>query len=176
MAKWNLDPTHSSAEFSARHMMVTTVRGSIKNATGWIEFDQANPAGGAVEVNLPAAEIFSGLADRDNHLKSPDFLDVANYPHITFKSTQVEVTGENEGKITGHLTIRDVTKPVTLDVEFLGQEKDPWSGGARIGFTGSTKINREDFGLTWNVALESGGFLVGKEIKITVDAEAIAAQ
>lgn len=173
MAKWNLDPTHSSAEFSARHMMVTTVRGSIKNATGWIEFDQANPALGAVEVTLPAAEIFSGLADRDNHLKSPDFLDVANFPHITFKSTKVEVTGENEGKITGDLTIRNVTKPVTLDVEFLGQEKDPWGGTARIGFSGSTKINREDFGLTWNVALESGGLLVGKEIKITVDAEAI---
>ncbi len=173
MATWAIDPAHSSAEFAVRHMMVTTVRGNISKITGTLDFDSANPNASAVEATLPAAEIFSGVEDRDNHLKSADFLDVENYPTITFKSTKIEVDGTDSGKITGDLTIRGITKAVTLDVEFLGQEKNPFDQTTRVGFNASTKINREDWGLTWNVALESGGLLVGKDIKITLDVQAI---
>jgi polyisoprenoid-binding protein YceI len=175
MALWKLDPAHSKSDFSVRHMMVTTVRGSLPVADGTINFDPANPAAASVEVILDAAAISTSIADRDNHLRSPDFLDVANHPHISFKSTKVEVTGENTGKITGDLTIRGVSKPVVLEAEFLGQQKNPFTQAHTVGFTASTKINREDWGLTWNVALEAGGVLVGKEIKIEIDAEATQA-
>lgn len=173
MATWTLDPGHSSADFAARHMMITTVRGGFRNVTGTIEYDPANPAASSVEVVINTAEMTStGLADRDNHLKSPDFLDVANYPTITFKSTSVKPLNDTEAEITGDLTIRDVTRPVTIKAEVLGQAKTPW-GSENIGFTGTTKINREDFGLTWNMALETGGWLVGKDITISLDVEAI---
>lgn len=173
MATWKLDPGHSMAEFAARHMMITTVRGGFRNVTGTIEFDPANPEASSVEAVINTNELTStGLADRDNHLKSPDFLDVANYPTITFKSTRVKVTGENTADVTGNLTIRGVTRPVTIQAEYIGQAKTPW-GEERAGFTGKTKINREDFGLTWNMALETGGWLVGKEVTITLEVEAI---
>jgi polyisoprenoid-binding protein YceI len=172
MATWNFDPTHTAANFSARHMMVTTVRGSISGVSGQLELDIENPAAASMEVQLDARTIFTGVEDRDNHLRSADFLDVENYPTITFKSTKVEVTGDAEGKIYGDLTIRNVTKPVVLSTEFLGQEVNPW-GKTVIGFEAETKINREDFGLVWNVALESGGVLVGKDIKLHINAEAI---
>lgn len=173
MATWNFDPGHSAAEFSARHMMVSTVRGGFRNVTGKLIFDPAKPADAYVEAVIQTAEMTStGLADRDNHLKSPDFLDVATYPTITFKSTMVEPTGENKAKIHGNLTIRNVTRPVVIDAEFLGEVASPW-GDQRAGFTGTTTINREDFGLTWNMALETGGWLVGKEIKIALDLEVI---
>ena len=175
MATYNFDPMHTAAAFSARHMMIATVRGVIKNATGKLELDKDNPANSSLEVTLDASTIFTDLPDRDNHLKSADFLDVENYPHITFKSTKVEATGDETARVTGDLTIRDKTLPVTLNVEFLGEEKSLY-GDTRIGFTGATKINREDWGLTWNMALESGGWLVGKEITINVDAEAILAE
>ncbi|MDZ4767547.1 MAG: YceI family protein [Chloroflexota bacterium] len=172
MAIWTLDPGHTTAEFSARHLMVTTVRGRFAPPTGTIDFDPANPSAATVEATIDATTLTSGLADRDGHLKSPDFLDVANFPNITFKSTNVAVTGEGTANVTGDLTIRGVTKPITLAVEFTGTAKDPW-GGTRAGFTAETKINREDWGLTWNVALEAGGVLVGKDIKLTIDAEAV---
>lgn len=173
MAQWNFDPTHSAAGFSARHMMITTVRGEFKNVQGTVNFDPANPAASSVEATIYTNEMTStGLADRDNHLRSADFLDVENYPTITFKSTKVESTGEGTAKITGDLTIRGVTRPVTIDAEFLGQTVSPF-GDTRAGFFGSTSINREDFGLTWNMALETGGWLVGKEIKITLDVESV---
>ncbi len=174
MALWNIDTAHASADFSARHMMITTVRGGFRSISGTIEYDPANPAAASVEAVIETASITStGLEQRDNHLKSGDFLDIENYPTITFKSTKVEPTGDGtEAKITGDLTIRGVTRPVTLKAEFLGQEKSPF-GTTNIGFTGTTKINREDFGLTWNMALESGGWLVGKEISITLDVEAV---
>jgi polyisoprenoid-binding protein YceI len=117
----------------------------------------------------------TGLEQRDNHLRSPDFLDIEKYPTITFKSTSVQPQGSDRAKVTGDLTIRDVTRPVVLDVELLGEEKSPF-GDSRIGFTATTKVNREDFGLTWNMALESGGWLVGKDISITLDVEAILQQ
>jgi polyisoprenoid-binding protein YceI len=174
MPVWNLDPGHTAADFSARHMMITTVRSGFKKVTGTVNFDPANPAAASVEAVIDVASMAgTGLADRDGHLLSPDFLDAANYPTITFKSTKVEPNGDGtQAKVTGDLTIRDVTKPVTMDVEFLGSGKSPF-GDTRAGFTGSTKINREDWGLTWNMALEAGGWLVGKDITITIDAEAI---
>ncbi|MBL1133987.1 MAG: polyisoprenoid-binding protein [Chloroflexi bacterium] len=171
MAKWNIDPAHTGINFSVRHMMVTTVRGSFQNFNGTIEFDPANPTAGSVEVTIDANSINTGASDRDNHLRSADFFDVANHPNITFKSTKVEVKGDNTGKIYGDLTIHGVTRPVVLDTEFLGENTNPW-GAKVIGFNATTKINREDFGLTWNVALETGGVLVGKEIKIELDVEA----
>jgi polyisoprenoid-binding protein YceI len=174
MAQWKLDNTHTSADFSARHMMITTVRAGFKNITGTIDFDPANPAAASVEAVIDTTSLSStGVADRDNHLRSPDFLDVAKYPTITFKSTKVEPNADGtRAKITGDLTIKDVTRSVVLDAEFLGQNKSPW-GTTNAGFSATTKINREDFGLTWNVALEAGGWLVGKEVNISLDAEAI---
>jgi polyisoprenoid-binding protein YceI len=175
MALWIFDPAHTSAEFSARHMMVTTVRGKFEKVSGTLEFDPANPTAASVEARIDAASLNTGVADRDNHLRSADFLDVANYPTITFKSTKIEMTGENEARITGDLTIRGVTRPVVIDAEYLGQGKNPW-GKTVAGFSGRAKINREDWGLTWNVALETGGWLVGKDINITLEAEAIPAE
>lgn len=171
MAKWNIDNSHSGVNFSVRHMMVTTVRGSFQNFSGTIDFDPANPAAGSVEVTIDANSINTGANDRDNHLRSADFFDVANHPNITFKSTKVEVKDDNAGKIYGDLTIHGVTRQVVLETEFLGENTNPW-GAKVIGFNATTKINREDFGLTWNVALETGGVLVGKEIKIELDVEA----
>ena len=172
MTQWRFDPVHTSADFAVRHMMVTTVRGSIKGVDGRIEFDEKNPAKSSVEVTLDASSIFTGETRRDDHLRSADFLEAAKYPKIHFKSTEVKVTGENTGKIKGDLTIRGVTRPVTLDVDFIGQENSPF-GDTRIGFEAHTKINREDWGLTWNQALETGGVLVGRDVKITIDAQAV---
>ena len=177
MAKWNFDQAHTAAAFSARHMMVTTVRGQFQTVTGSIEFDPANPAASSVEATIEAATLTTGVNDRDNHLRSQDFLDVAQFPQITFKSTKIELddNGGDEatvGKITGDLTVHGVTKSVVIKAEYLGQNKNPW-GKQVVGFSGKTKINREDFGLTWNVALETGGVLVGKDITIELDVEAV---
>jgi polyisoprenoid-binding protein YceI len=172
MATWNFDPAHTSASFSAKHLMVTTVRGQFAAPTGTLEFDPENPSAGHVEATLDATTLVTGVTDRDNHLKSADFLEVDKYPTITFKSTKIELKSENEGKVTGDLTIRGVTRPVTLNVEYLGTVNSPF-GDRRAGFTASTKINREDWGLTWNVAIEAGGVLVGKDIKLELDLEAI---
>jgi polyisoprenoid-binding protein YceI len=172
MATWKFDPAHTLASFSARHMMVTTVRGHFAPPTGKLEFDPANPEASYVEAEIDAATVNTGVTDRDNHLKSADFLDVTNYPTITFKSTKIEVTGTDEGKLTGDLTIHGITRPVTLKVEYAGQIASPF-GDTRAGFSASTKINREDWGLTWNVAIEAGGVLVGKELKLELEVEAV---
>jgi polyisoprenoid-binding protein YceI len=172
MPTYNIDNAHTAANFTVRHMMVTNVRGNFEKISGVLNFDPANPAAAVVDVTIDAASINTGVADRDNHLRSADFLDVANYPNITFKSTKVEANGDNRAKVTGDLTIRGVTKSVVMDVEFLGQTGSPF-GDTRAGFEASTSINREDFGLTWNVAMEAGGVLVGKDIKISIDAETI---
>lgn len=176
MATWTLDPAHTNATVSAKHMMITTVRGTLALVEGKVEFDPANPAAASVEATLDAASVNTGLGDRDGHLKSPDFLDIANYPTITFKSTKVEPTSDSQARVTGDLTIRGTTKPVVLDVEFLGANKNPFTQAETAGFTATTAINREDFGLTWNVALEAGGWLVGKDIKLAIDAQAIKVQ
>ncbi len=176
MPTWNLDPTHTAAQFTARHMMITTVRGGFRNVTGTLVYDSDHPENSSVEAVIDTNTMTgTGVDDRDNHLRSPDFLDVANYPTITFKSTKVEPNADgSEATVTGDLTIRDVTRPVQMHVEFLGQSKSPW-GDTRVGFTASTKINREDFGLTWNMALETGGWLVSKDVNINLDVEAVLA-
>jgi polyisoprenoid-binding protein YceI len=171
MAKWVIDSAHSNADFSVRHMMVSTVRGTFDRLGGEIDFDPANPSAGSVVAHIETASVNTGVADRDNHLRSGDFFESEKFPHMTFTSTQVEVTGEKQGKIIGELTIRDVTKPVVLDVEYFGQIASPF-GDQRVGFSASTSINREDFGLTWNQALEAGGLLVSKDVKIMLEIQA----
>lgn len=172
MARWNIDNSHSSAEFSVRHMMITTVKGRFCNLSGWVDYDEANPANSSVEAVIETASIDTRDEGRDNHLRSADFFDAENYPTLTFKSKQVKLNNETSGKITGGLTIRGVTREVTFDVEYFGQQTNPW-GKTIAGFSGKTKINREDYGLTWNVALETGGVLVGKDINIHVELQTV---
>lgn len=169
---WQIDYGHSSIEFSARHMMLSKVRGRFESFSGTVNGDEANPANSTVDIQIDAASLQSRDANRDGHLKSPDFLNVEQYPHITFKSTKLEVLNDTNAKLTGDLTIRDVTRPVTLDVEYNGQSKSPW-GTTSVGFSATTVINRKDWNLTWNVALETGGVLVGEEITITIELELV---
>ena len=167
---WTIDQAHTQADFTAKHMMITKVRGSFDGASGTIEFDEDDPTNSSVEVTLDARTLTTGQEQRDAHLRSGDFLDTEKYPHITFRSTKIEKRGDRYA-ITGDLTIRDVTKPVVLEAEFLGIVQN-MQGGRHAGFTASTKIDREAWGLTWNVGLETGGWLVGKEVTISVDAAA----
>ncbi|MBV8816862.1 MAG: YceI family protein [Acidobacteriaceae bacterium] len=172
---YNIDPAHSSAHFVARHMMITNVRGSFQSMKGTIVYDPDDPAASSIEASIDASSINTNEPQRDTHLKSPDFLDVAEFPTIDFKSTSVTNDGEGEYKVNGTLSIHGVTKPVTLKVEGPSPEgKDPW-GNTRIGASASTKIKRSDFGLTWNAVLETGGFLVGDELKIELEVQAIKA-
>jgi len=168
---WKLDPAHTVVEFSAKHMMITTVRGRIAEVEGTIYTDERNPGKSSVDVTLKGASLDTRNDQRDQHLRSADFLNVEQFPEITFRSTRIE-GGQENFKLTGDLTIRDVTRPVTLDVEFGGKNKDPW-GGERVGFSASAKIDRRDFGLTWNQALETGGLLVGNDIKISLEVQAV---
>lgn len=169
---WNFDTQHSSADFAVTHMMFSRVRGSFPDVTGTLHFDPQNPATASVEATIETKTVTTGVADRDNHLRSGDFFDVENYPAMTFKSTGVEVTGDNAAKVTGDLTIRNITKQVVLDVEFLGEGTNPW--GMQVGgFRASTKINREDWDLTWNQALEAGGVLVSKTIDIELNVQVV---
>ncbi len=169
---WTIDPSHTRVVFSARHMMISNVHGRFEAVNGVVEFDEQNPAQSALDVQIDAASINTGDAKRDGHLKSPDFLNADSFPKLTFKGTKMEVLGEDRGRITGDLTIRDVTRPVTMDVEFNGLAKSPW-GTTSAGFTAKTKINRKDWGLNWNVALETGGFLVSDNININIEAEIV---
>lgn len=172
MPEWTFDSAHSGVTFSVRHMMVTTVRGQFQEVKGRLNFDPNDPAASYVEAEIVAASITTGVADRDNHLRSADFLDADNYPVLTFRSTRVEMTGENTARITGDLTIRGKTLPAVLEAEYLGQIDSPF-GDKRVGFSATTRINREDWGLTWNRALETGGVLVSKDIAISLDVQAI---
>jgi polyisoprenoid-binding protein YceI len=180
MAKWTFEPGHTAAEFCARHMMVTCVRGHFKNVHGTLDFDPANPAATSVDVTIDASGLWSGEPDRDKHLKSADFLDVANHPTIRFRASKIELAGADEARLIGELTIRGITRPVTLDVRYLGQWETPWwengvdkGPKTRAGFLATARINRKDFGVSWNGALDRGGVVVGDEITITIDAEAI---
>ena len=180
MAKWVFEPGHTAAEFSARHMMVTCVRGHFKNVHGALQFDPANPRAASVEVAIDVAEICTGEADRDAHLKSADFLDVERHPKITFKGNRVEVAGASDAVLTGELKIRGVTRAVSLNVHYLGQWQTPWwedgvdkGPKTRAGFVATTTINRHDFGVSWNAPLENAGVVVGNAVEITIDAEAI---
>lgn len=168
---WKLDPSHTHVEFSAKHLMISTVKGRITDIEGIIYSDGKDLKNSSVEATLKAVSLDTRTDQRDQHLRSADFLDVEKYPEIRFRSTRIE--GDKQRfKLTGDLTIRDVTKPITLDVEFEGETKDPW-GGERIGFSATGKIDRREFGLTWNLALETGGVVVGNDIKISLDVEAI---
>ena len=171
---YTIDPTHSRLGFSARHAMVTTVRGEFRGVAATLDFDPENPAAATINATIDTRTMGStGSDQRDGHLKSPDFLDVEKYPTMTFTSSKVEPTNGNQNaKVSGNLTIKDVTRPVVLDVEWNGVAVNPW-GMTVTGFSATTKINREDFGLTWNMALEAGGWLVGKDVTITIDAEFI---
>ena len=169
---WQIDPAHSSIQFTVRHMMISNVRGRFEKFTGTVDFNEEHPEQSSVEVQIEAASINTKEAQRDGHLRSPDFLDAEQYPYLTFKSTRVTKTGENTGRIVGDLTIRDVTREVVLDVEYAGQAQSPW-GTTSAGFSATTTINRKDWNLTWNQALETGGVLVGDQIKIAIELEII---
>jgi len=175
MTNYVFDPAHTSVNFSVKHMMVTTVRGQFRQFDGALNYDADNIENSTVEATIQVESINTGQEQRDGHLRSPDFFDVETYPTMTFKSRKVEKTGDNTAKVTGDLTIRDVTSPVTLDVEFLGEHPNPLSGQNVLGFEATGKINREDFGLTWNQAIETGGVLIGKDVKITLDVQAVPA-
>ncbi|KGR79314.1 YceI family protein [Ureibacillus manganicus] len=170
MAKFTVDQSHSQVGFEVKHMMVSKVKGQFDAYTAEVEAENLEDLTTAqIAFSFDVASINTRSEDRDNHLKSGDFFDIEKYPAITFKSTNIEKDGDDY-KVTGDLTIKDVTKPVTFEVEFGGKGKNPW-GVEVYGFEAEAKINREEFGLTWNAALETGGVLVGKDIKIKVELE-----
>jgi polyisoprenoid-binding protein YceI len=170
---WQIDPAHTNVEFTVRHLMISNVKGQFENTTGTISSDPANPAASSIDATIDASSINTRVDMRDGHLKSPDFLDVAKYPNITFKSTKIEADGPGKWKVTGDLTLHGVTKQVVLAVEATGTAiKDPM-GNTRTGASATTKIDRRDYGLTWNKVLEAGGVVVGDEIAISIDLEAI---
>jgi polyisoprenoid-binding protein YceI len=171
---WNIDPTHSHAEFKVRHLMISNVKGSFPKVSGVLTLHD-EVANSSVEASIDVASIETRDAQRDGHLKSADFFDVEKYPAMTFKSTKVTVNGPGEGTVEGELTIRDVTKPVVFDVEGpTAPVKDPW-GNQRIAVAATTKISRKDFGLTWSAPMEAGGVMIGDEVTITLDVEFVKA-
>ena len=169
---YTIDQTHTRLGFSARHAMVTTVRGQFTDFTGTAHIDTANPAASKVALTIQTASIDTGVADRDGHLKSADFFDADNNKEITFVSTKVEREDASTWLITGDLTMKGVSKPVTIEFESTGSARDPF-GNLRVGFEGATTINRKDWGLSWNAALETGGVLVSEKIKLEFDVSAI---
>lgn len=169
---WVIDGSHTSAEFVARHLMVTKVRGGFGSVTGTIEVAD-DPTASRVEVVIDTASISTGDADRDGHVKSPDFFDVENHPEIRFVSTAVRPEGSS-WVLDGDLTIKDITKPVTLDFDFVGLAADPW-GNQKAAFSATTTVDREDWDLNWNVALEAGGVLVSKKVNIEIEMQAAPA-
>jgi len=164
-----LDQSHSHVSFSARHLMVTKVRGRFPVTAGHLEIAE-DPTQSSVEATIDVSAVDSGDPKRDEHLRSADFFDAANYPTVSFRSTRVHDRGDGEFTLEGELTVRDSTRPVTLQGEYLGSQDSPW-GDTRVGFTAETEINRKDWGISFNVALETGGVLVGDKIQLTIDAE-----
>ncbi len=169
---WQIDFAHSEINFTVRHMMISKVRGQFESFSGTVNFDEQNPTNTTVDITVDLKSINTREEQRDNHLRSADFFDVENYPVMTFKSKRVEQISENEGRLVGDLTIRGLTKEVVLDVDYAGQAASPW-GTTSAGFSASGKINRKDWGLTWNQALETGGVLVGEDIKIDIELELV---
>jgi polyisoprenoid-binding protein YceI len=169
---WQLDYTHSHIQFSVRHMMISKVKGEFEKFEGTVNFDEANPTNTTVNVSVDLSSINTREEKRDGHLRSADFFDVENHPTMTFVSKRVEKTGEHTGKLIGDLTIRGITKEVTFNVEYAGQAKSPW-GTVSAGFTAAGKVNRKEFGLTWNAALETGGVLVGEDVEIAIEVELV---
>lgn len=170
MKKWNIDASHSSIGFQVKHMMVSKVRGNFADFGAEVEANETDLTGSNIAFNIKVASINTGSEDRDNHLRSGDFFDIETYPEIKFVANDITKKGD-EYEIAGSLTIKDVTKPVVFEAEYEGNGKNPW-GQEVVGFTAETKINRKEFGLTWNQALETGGVLVGEDIKITIDLQA----
>ncbi len=172
---WKLDPAHSAAEFKVKHMMISNVKGSLTGMSGVLKEDPTDPTRSTAEASIDISTLTTGDAQRDGHLKSADFFEVEKYPTMTFKSTSVKKTGEVAYAVIGDLTMHGLTRPVTFAVEGPSAPgKDPW-GNTRIGLSATTRINRKDFGLTWNSALETGGVLVGEDVNITLDVEFIKA-
>ena len=164
---WKLDSSHSEIQFSVRHMMITKVRGQFDKFETNIDLDLDHPENTKIETRIEAASINTRDPNRDGHLKSPDFLNAEKYPYLVFKSTKVEPLNKNHARMTGDLTIQEATRPVVMDVEFTGVAKSPW-GATDAGFNASTTLSRKDWDLTWNMALETGGWLVGDEIEINI--------
>jgi polyisoprenoid-binding protein YceI len=171
---WKIDPAHSHIAFSVRHLMITTVKGRFGGIDGTVVIDESEPSKSEVDVRIEASTIDTREPQRDAHLRSADFLDAEKFPHLTFKSRRVSDTKGGAFTVTGDLTIRGVTREVVLHVSEEGRGKDPW-GGERAGFSATTKLNRKDYGLTWNQALEGGGVLVGDEVKINLELELLKA-
>jgi polyisoprenoid-binding protein YceI len=171
---WNIDTSHSSVSFAVRHMVFAKVKGRFAQWSGRIQLDEDDITRSAVEVEIQASSIDTGVADRDNHLRSADFFDVEQYPTLSFVSKRVERGSGDSLHVTGDLTIAGVTREVRLQTDFGGRGKDPW-GKERVAFSAETKINRKDFGLTWNQALETGGVLVGEDVEISLDVQAVSA-
>ncbi len=170
---WQIDPAHTSVEFTVRHMMISNVKGQFEKTSGTVTTDGNNPTSAVIDATIDAASVDTRVAKRDAHLKSADFLDVAKYPTITFKSKKVEADGPGKWKVTGELTLHGVTKEVVLEIDGpTPPVKDPM-GNMRAGASATTTISRKDFGLTWNKTMESGGVLVGDEVKISIDVEAV---
>ncbi len=169
--QWSLDPAHTHLEFAVRHLMIATVKGKFTSLQGTVALPQ-DPAGATVDVTIDAASITTGIEQRDQHLRSPDFLDVERFPSLSFRSTRVALLEPDHYRVTGELTIKDVTRPVELLVTREGEVQDPW-GGYRAGFTASGKLRRSDFGITWNQLIETGGVTVGDEVRISIEAELV---
>jgi polyisoprenoid-binding protein YceI len=170
---WQLDPAHASVEFSVKHMMMTTVRGRFKEVAGAVTIDESNPDRSQVEVTIDTASLDTGVADRDAHLRSADFFDVENHPRITFRSSRVEGCLDEEGcrfKVTGELTIRETEMEVELDCVYEGRGTDPW-GNERIGFSAAGELDRRDWGLRWNQAIETGGVLVANRVRLEAEVQ-----
>ncbi len=169
---WTIDAAHSDIHFAVRHMMISNVRGRFTEFSGEVELDEANPSNSRVSVEIAAASIDTRNAQRDGHLRSPDFLNAADFPFLRFQSTRVEPLDASHARLIGDLTIRDVTLEVALDVEYAGKAQSPW-GTRSVGFSAETKISRKEWGLNYNQTLETGGWLVGDEITIGIELELI---
>lgn len=172
VSTWTIDPAHSIPEFSVKHMVISTVKGRFTKVEGTITLDETNPLNSSVNASIDVTTIDTGEAQRDGHLRSADFFEVEKFPTMTFKSSKVDRKSDEEYKVAGDLTIRDVTRPVTLEVEYEGQIKDAY-GKQRAAFTATTQIDRKDFGLNWNMALEAGGFIVSNNVKVTLHIAAV---
>jgi len=172
---FQFDPTHTRIGFAARHMMVATVRGQFRSYSGTIEVEDDDLTSAKAEVTIDAASIDTGVGDRDNHLRSPDFFDVEHYPQIRFRSTRIEPLGDGQYRVHGDLTIRDVTRPIELTAEVEGPVADPW-GNERAGINLQGRVSRSEFGLRWNALLESGGAVVADQIRLEIDAEVVRAK
>ena len=173
-SSWNLDTVHSGINFTVRHMVVSKVRGRFAKFSGSVALDEQDLTRSVVEATIDASSIDTGTAQRDDHLRSADFFDVERFPQIRFRSTRIDKLGGDRYRLTGDLTIRDVTRPIALDAEYGGRGKDPW-GNERVGFTAKGSLDRKDFGLKWNQALETGGVLVSDHVEIEIEAQAVKA-